>query len=104
MFEEMVKRSIKPLVDEAYKKGFDAGVAAQILKEKKELTDRELTMYEYGYNMGVADYKAEHGVVEISAEEFDRLSTEEPAESAEPFGFVGTLDDLSLVLDEEVVV
>jgi hypothetical protein len=100
MFEEMVKRSIKPLVDEAYKKGFDAGVAAQILKEKKELTDRELTMYEYGYNMGVADYKAEHGVVEISAEEFDKLADEKPSEPSEPFGFVGTMDDMSLVLEE----
>lgn len=99
MFEEMVTRMVKPLVDEAYKKGFDAGVAAQILKEKKELTDRELTMYEYGYNMGVADYKAEHGVVEISAKEFESL-VDEPSEPAEPFGFVGTMDDMSLVLEE----
>ena len=104
MFEEMVTRMVKPLVDEAYKKGFDAGVAAQILKEKKELTDRELTMYEYGYNMGMADYKAEHGVVEISAEEFDKLADEKPSEPAEPFGFVGTLDDLGLILGEETVV
>ena len=99
MFEEMVTRMVKPLVDEAYKKGFDAGVAAQILKEKKELTDRELTMYEYGYNMGVADYKAEHGVVEISAKEFEQL-VDEPSEPAEPFGFVGTMDDMSLILEE----
>jgi hypothetical protein len=100
MFEEMITRMVKPLVDEAYKKGFDAGVAAQILKEKKELTDRELTMYEYGYNMGVADYKAEHGVVEISAKEFESLVDEKPSEPAEPFGFVGTMDDMSLVLEE----
>ena len=97
-----IESTIKPLLDEAYNKGFEAGVSAQILKEKQELTDREITMYEYGYKMGVADYKAENGIVEISADEFDKLAGEEPAEPAEPFGFVGTLDDLSLVLDEEV--
>ena len=94
-----IESTIKPLLDDAYKKGFEAGVSAQIRKEKQELTDREITMYEYGYKMGVADYKAENGIVEISAEEFDRLSAE-PAEPTEPFGFVGTMDDMSLILEE----
>ena len=94
-----IESTIKPLLDGAYQKGFEAGVAAQILKEKKELTDREITMYEYGYKMGVADTKAENGIVEISAEEFDKLANEK-AEPSEPFGFVGTLDDISLVLEE----
>lgn len=98
-----IESTIKPLLDGAYQKGFEAGVAAQILKEKKELTDREITMYEYGYKMGVADTKAENGIVEISAEEFDRLSEGKEA-PAEPFGFVGTLDDLGLILGEETVV
>lgn len=95
-----IENVVKPLIDEAYNKGFEAGVSAQILKEKKELTDRELTMYEYGYKMGVADYKAENGIVDISAEEFDRLASEKPEEPTEPFGFVGTMDDMSLVLEE----
>lgn len=99
-----VESTIKPLLDGAYQKGFEAGVAAQILKEKKELTDREITMYEYGYKMGVADTKAENGIVEISAEEFDKLANEKPEEPAEPFGFVGTMDDLGLILGEETVV
>lgn len=98
-----VESMVKPLLDGAYQKGFEAGVAAQILKEKKELTDREITMYEYGYKMGVADTKAENGIVEISTEEFDRLSEEKEA-PAEPFGFVGTMDGLGLILGEETVV
>ena len=93
-----VESTIKPLLDGAYQKGFEAGVAAQILKEKKELTDREITMYEYGYKMGVADTKAECGIVEISAEEFDELTKTNIPEG--PFGFVGTMDDMSLVLEE----
>ena len=97
-----IESTIKPLLDDAYKKGFEAGVSAQILKEKQELTDREITMYEYGYKMGVADTKSENGIVEISAEEFDRLA-DEKEDTTEPFGFVGTIDDFDLVLEEAYV-
>ena len=100
---EWIKRVIKPLLDEAYNKGFSAGVSAEKLKEKKDLNERELYLYQYGYEMGVADYKAEHGEIEeISAEEFDRL-TGAKTEIPDNFGFVGTIDDISLVLDEEAV-
>ena len=100
-----IETMIKPLMDEAYKKGFEAGVSAEMLKEKKELTDRERYLYTYGYNQGQADYRAEHGVIEeISAEEFDRLCAQNTkTEIPEGFGFVGTMDDISLVLDEEAV-
>ena len=98
-----VETMMKPLLDEAYNKGFSAGVSAEKLKEKHDLNDRELYLYEYGYKMGVADTKAEYGVIEeISADEFDRL-TGAKTEIPEGFGFVGTLDDISLVLDEEAV-
>ena len=92
-----IEQIVKPLIDDAYQRGFSAGVNAEILKEKKELTDRELYLYEYGYNQGKADAMAENGIVEISAKEFDELTKEEPIE---PFGFVGTMDDMSLVLEE----
>ena len=93
----IVETYLKPLIDDAYQRGFSAGVNAEILKEKKELTDRERYLYTYGYNQGKADAIAENGIVEISAEEFDELTKEEPTE---PFGFVGTMDDMSLVLEE----
>ena len=60
-----IEQIVKPLVDEAYQKGFEAGVNAEILKEKKELTDREMKLYEYGYKQGKADAIAENGIVEI---------------------------------------
>ena len=99
---ELIRSIMQPLLDEAYNKGFSAGVSAEKLKEKKDLNERELYLYQYGYEMGVADYKAEHGEIEeISAEEFDRL-TGAKTEIPDNFGFVGTIDDISLVLDEEV--
>lgn len=102
---ELIRSIMQPLLDEAYNKGFSAGVSAEKLKENKELTEREHFLYTYGYNQGVADYKAEHGEIEeISAEEFDRLTSEAPrTEIPDNFGFVGTIDDISLVLDEEAV-
>ena len=99
---ELIRSIMQPLLDEAYNKGFSAGVSAEKLKEKKDLNERELYLYQYGYEMGVADYKAEHGEIEeISAEEFDRLAGAK-TEIPEGFGFVGTIDDISLVLEEEV--
>lgn len=98
-----VERIIKPLIDDAYNRGFSTGVYAEKLKENKELNDRERYLYQYGYEMGVADTKAECGVIEeISAEEFDRL-TGAKTEIPDGFGFVGTIDDISLVLDEEAI-
>ena len=99
---ELIRSIMQPLLDEAYNKGFSAGVSAEKLKERHDLNERELYLYEYGYKMGVADTKAECGVIEeISAEEFDRLAGAK-TEIPDNFGFVGTIDDISLVLDEEV--
>ena len=102
---ELIRSIMQPLLDEAYNKGFSAGVSAQKLTEKKELNDRELYLYEYGYKMGKADTMAENGIIEeISAEEFDRLYGQNTkTEIPDGFGFVGTIDDMSLVLDEEAV-
>ena len=98
---ELIRSIMQPLLDEAYNKGFSAGVSAEKLKENKELNDREHFLYTYGYNQGVADYKAEHGEIEeISAEEFDRLAGSKTEIPEGPFGFVGTMDDMSLILEE----
>ena len=98
----IVETMMKPLLDDAYQKGFSAGVSAEKVREKKELTEIERSLYEYGYKMGVADTKAENGIIEISTEEFDRLAGAK-TEIPDNFGFVGTIDDISLVLDEEAV-
>lgn len=106
---EWIRKVIQPILDAEYEKGFRAGVYAESLKEKKELTDREHYLFTYGYKQGKADTMAENGIIEeISAEEFDSLTreSEEPTtrtEIPEGFGFVGTVDDISLVLDEEAV-
>ena len=106
---EWIRKVIQPILDAEYEKGFRAGVYAESLKEKKELTDREHYLFTYGYKQGKADAMAENGLIEeISAEEFERLTREsaEPTtrtEIPEGFGFVGTVDDISLVLDEEAV-
>lgn len=106
---EWIRKVIQPILDAEYEKGFKAGVYAESLKEKKELTDREHYLFTYGYKQGKADAMAENGVIEeISAEEFNRLTSENPepttrTEIPENFGFVGTMDDISLVLDEEAV-
>ena len=101
----LVEKMIKPLIDDAYDRGFSTGVYAEKLKENKELTEREHFLYTYGYNQGKADTMAENGIIEeISAEEFDRLYAQNTkTEIPEGFGFVGTIDDISLVLDEEAV-
>ena len=106
---ELIRSIMQPILDEAYNKGFSAGVSAEKLKEKKELTEREHYLFTYGYKQGKADAMAENGIIEeISAEEFERLANEKPepttrTEIPEGFGFVGTVDDISLVLDEEAV-
>lgn len=100
---EWIKKILKPILDDEYIKGFEAGVMAQKMKEDKDNNRRLHEMYTYGYIQGEADYKAEHGEIEeISAEEFDRL-TGAKTEIPDNFGFVGTMDDISLVLDEEAV-
>ena len=101
---ELIRSIMQPLLDEAYNKGFSAGVSAEKLKEKHDLNERERYLYEYGYKMGVEDTKAENCIIEeISTEEFDRIAGQSKTEIPEGFGFVGTIDDISLVLDEEAI-
>ena len=100
-----VETMIKPLIDEAYRKGFEAGVNAEILREKKELTERETYLYKYGYAQGEKDAKASTDSIDIDdlIKEVSEIVREDTIaqmnEKREPFGFVGTLDDMSLVLE-----
>lgn len=98
---ELIRSIIQPLLDEEYKKGFSAGVNAEKLVKEKEWADREYDLLCRG-----AELERERILKDIDAE-IEELSAAEFAELAEldkePFGFVGTMDDMSLVLDEEAV-
>ena len=100
---EWIQKILKPILDDEYIKGFEAGVMAQKMKDDEDHKRRLHEMYTFGYEDGEADTRAELGYIEeISAEEFDRL-TGAKTEIPENFGFVGTIDDISLVLEEEAV-
>ena len=100
-----IQKILKPILDDEYIKGFEAGVMAQKMKDDEDHKWRLHEMYTYGYEDGEADTRAELGCIEeISAEEFDRLYAQNTkTEIPENFGFVGTIDDISLVLEEEAV-
>lgn len=101
---EWIRKILKPILDDEYVKGFEAGVMAEKLRKDEEQERRLHQMYKWGHMDGDADARLELGVVEeISAEEFDKLAGDTKTEIPENFGFVGTIDDISLVLDEEAV-
>ena len=121
---EWIKSILKPIVteavseavkefnnktDEEYYRGLTYGRAKERLEIDQEHEKELYRMFKEGVEHGKQEERAALGVIEeITAEEFDRLTSE----SAEPtakteipdgFGFVGTIDDLSLALDEEAV-
>lgn len=101
-----IETLIKPLLDAEYQRGYSAGVSAEKLVKEQEWADREYDLLNRGRELGRDEMLKEmeadvdRQIEELSAKEFAELAGIE----AEPFGFVGTLDDLSLVLDEEVTV
>lgn len=92
---------IKPLLDAEYERGYSAGVSAEKVVKDKEWAEREYDLLCRGIELGRDEIlkEFENDVEEISAREFEALA----GMDKEPFGFVGTIDDLSLVLDEEAV-
>ena len=102
MFDEMIKKAVQPLLDSEYKRGYSAGVSAEKLVKEKEWADREYDLLRRGAELGrdqlLKEIEMDAAIEELSAKEFSELAGIEE----EPFGFVGTIDDLSLVLDEEV--
>ena len=89
---------IKPLLDAEYKRGFDAGVSAEKLVKADDDRHREYDLLCRGAEIERNRiYKdLEEKIEEITAKEFEELAEL----NKEPFGFVGTLDDLSLVLED----
>lgn len=100
MFEELVKNAIAPLLEAEYKRGYSAGVSAEKLVKEKDWAEREYDLLCRGIELGKEEVlkDIEEEIEEITAKEFEELAQLEK----EPFGFVGTMDDMSLVLDEEV--
>ena len=98
---EWIQKILKPILDDEYKKGFDAGVSAEKLVKEEEREKREYDLLCRGAEIERQRiYKdLETKIEEITAKEFEELA----GVDKEPFGFVGTLDDLSLVIDGEVV-
>ena len=95
----ILKNAYDPSVE--YDRGFSAGVNAERLVKEKEWAEREYDLLCRGAELErqriLADLETE--IEEISAAEFEELT----GMDKEPFGFVGTIDDLSLVLDESEV-
>ena len=93
-----IETIIKPLLEAEYKRGYSAGVSAEKLVKEKDRNEREYNLLRRGIEQGRAEILAEleDDIEEISAKEFEELTNKEP------FGFVGTMDDMTLVLDEEV--
>lgn len=99
----LIERMIKPLLDAEYDKGYSAGVSAEKLVKEKEMADLEYNALCRGIEAGREEMLKELEEMEteeITAREFEELT----GMANEPFGFVGTIDDLSLVLDEETMV
>lgn len=112
MIKEAVSESVGEFTnrtDEEYYRGLTYGRARERLEIDQEHEKELYRMFNEGVKHGRELERAELGAIEeISAEEFDRLASEEPeavtrTEIPDNFGFVGTIDDISLVLDEEAV-
>lgn len=101
MLQEYINKSIKPLLAAEYKRGFSAGVNAEKLVKEKDRAQREYDLLRRGIEQGREEVlkELENDIEEITAREFEELAQLEK----EPFGFVGTMDDMTLVLDESEV-
>ena len=101
MMMEWIEKAIKPMLESEYKKGYDAGVLAEKLVKDEERVYNEHETLRLGIQIGrsqVYQEMAETETEEISEEEFKEILSE--SEPKEPFGFVGTIDDISLVLGD----
>ena len=94
-----IRTILKPILDDEFNRGYSAGVSAEKLVKANEANDREYDILQRGKELGRLELieELENDLEEITAEEFNRLCNSDP----EPFGFVGTIDDLELVLEGE---
>lgn len=74
---ELIKKILKPILDDEYIKGYEAGVMAQMLKEKEDQSRRLHELYRYGYLQGQEDERANIG--EITIDDLSDLFEEEEA-------------------------
>lgn len=95
----IIEYFIKPLLDAEYKRGYSAGVSAEKLVKAKEDSAREYDILRRGKELGRQELikELETETEEISADEFNQLAEMEP----EPFGFVGPMENITLVLEGE---
>lgn len=93
----MIKRLLKPIIDDAYKRGYEAGVYAEKLLKDDDRNRREYDLLRRGVELGREEMlrEMEAEIEEIDAQEFNELTKQ-----VKPFGFVGTIDDIGLILDE----
>lgn len=93
----MIEKLLKPLIDDAYNRGFSAGVNAEKLIKAQRNSELDYDLLRRGVAIGREEVlrEFEEDIEEISPSEFKAL-----AESNKPFGFVGTIDDIGLILDE----
>ena len=115
ILKPMIKEAVSEAVgeftnrtDEEYYKGLAYGKARERLEIDQEHEKELYRMFNEGVKHGRELEREELGAIEeISAEEFDRLASEPEqttrTEIPDGFGFVGTIDDIGLVLDEEAV-
>ena len=99
MLQEMINKAIQPLLEAEYKRGYSAGVSAEKVLKDKEWAEREYDLLCRGIELGKEELlkELENDIEEISAREFEELTQMDK----EPFGFVGDMENMTLVLDEE---
>lgn len=93
-----IEKTIKPLLEREYDKGYTAGVAAEKLVKAQADTQREYDLFRRGVVEGkrqALEEIANADIEELSPTEFNELME---MSKEEPFGFTGPIDDLELVL------
>ena len=65
MIMEWIKKILKPILDDEYIKGYEAGIMAQKLKEKEDNNRRLHDLYRYGFLRGQEEARAEIGEITI---------------------------------------
>lgn len=94
---KIIEFILKPILDAEFNRGYSAGVSAEKLVKAKLDSEREYNILQRGKEIGRQELlkEMESDIEEITAEEFDRLAEMEP----KPFGFVGTMEKMQLVLE-----
>ena len=94
---KIIEFILKPILDAEFNRGYSAGVSAEKLVKAKLDSEREYDILQRGKEIGRQELlkEMESDTEEITAEEFDRLAEMEP----KPFGFVGTMEKMQLVLE-----